>query len=565
MKNTVNKILFILTKKEKRCIAGLLVLMILGGFLEMVGVAGIFPLMNLITSGETVYAKNVMEMAIVLMLIYLGKNCFLFMMYQAIYQFVYRGRSKLATRLFRVYMEEPYGFHLNRNVAIIQRAVRSDVDGFYNLVKALLQMLSELIICFVLSILLFMTDFQMAAMMVLLLGLCVGTVFVISKKKVKRLGEEDMKYTAGMNQWLLQGIGGIKEIKLLRREDYFAKQFEENSQKSSENQKKQQLLVQTPRLLTETVSIGAVLLWIAWASIRQMDLMQLIPTLAVFAVAAFRLLPSVGKINGLLAEYHFYKARADFIYEDLQAVEEQIKIENMQKEGCKAEEPSPLRFCKALEISKLSFGYPGSSRRILDEVSLSIAQGESVGIVGPSGAGKTTFVDLLLGLLRPQEGDICVDQVSIYERPNAWYQLLGYVPQSIYLADDTIKKNIAFGIPEEEIDSARVIEVIEQAQLLEVVNGLEQGMDTLIGDRGIRLSGGQRQRIGIARALYHRPRLLVLDEATSSLDTETEEAVMQAIEALHGKITMLVVAHRISTLRSCDHVYRVCDGKIVKE
>lgn len=555
--HTIKKISSLLSKREKSKIAYLTILMVIGGFLELLGVAGIFPLISAITEGKVSDINNITMLSLGLLCVYVIKNLFLMYMYSQVYRFVYDGRSKLATRLLEQYMKEDYEFHLGRNMAVIQRAVRSDVDGFYHLVRCLLQLMSELIICVVLAALLFVSDFWMALFLVVLLGLCVSTVVVISRKKAKKLGADDMVAGSKMNQWLMQGIGGIKEIKLLSREDYFVNSFKEYSDKSSDNQRKQQVLIQLPRLLTETVSIGAVLLWLVIAAAYGMDLLSIVPTLAVFAVAAFRLLPSVGKINGLLADYNFYRPRVDFIYEDMHGVQEITE--------CNKSDDKIISFNESIELSDVSFAYAGTDKYILDKVSLSIARGESVGVVGPSGAGKTTLVDVIMGLLKISAGDIKVDGASVFEGLSSWQRLIGYVPQNIYLSDDSIRHNIAFGIPDEEIDDDRISECIKEARLLDLVSELTDGVETVIGDRGIRLSGGQRQRIAIARALYFSPEVLVLDEATSSLDNDTEAAVMEAIEALHGKVTMIVVAHRLSTIEKCDKVYRVEDGKVTRQ
>lgn len=564
MKETINKLFFILQKEEKKKIPLLIILMFIGGILELLGVAGIFPIISSITEGTVTNNNNIVLMCVLLIVVYIIKNLFLTFMYKSIYSFVYCGRSRLATSLFDFYMNEPYSFHLYRNISVIQRAVRSDVDGVFNVVRALLQMTSELIICMILGILLFFTDVKMALYLVIILGFCMGMVLLISKKIVKRLGQEEMYNAVMLNQWLMQGISGIKETKLLSRESYFVNEFNKYSEASANCTKKQQLIAQLPRMMTESVCIIAVMLWIIIISVSGGNLLNTIPTLAVFAVAAFRLLPSIGKINGLLSEYHFYKSRVDFVYEDLNDVKNTLVISDTSQKMKEDNNNYTLKFEDIISVENVSFKYNNTEKFILDGVSLDIPVGSSIGIIGPSGAGKTTFVDVMMGLLEIESGDVKVDGRSIYENIASWYQLIGYVPQVIYLADDSIKKNIAFGLSDDEIDDQRIIEVIKEAQMTEFIEQLAEGVDTVVGDRGIRLSGGQRQRIGIARALYNKPEILILDEATSSLDNETETAVMNSIEALHGKVTMIVIAHRLSTIQSCDKVYRVENAKIVE-
>ena len=554
MNNTIKKLKCILSKKEQRSVYGLVVLMIIGGVLELIGVAGIFPIISYTTNGEDKSAAFIITLCVALIFVYIVKNLFLAFMYRAIFAFVYRGRSALATRLFSVYMNEPYSFHLGRNVAIIQRAVRNDVDSCYIVVRSLLQMLAEFIICIVLAGLLFVTDPVMAAFMAVLLITCVGVVVILSKNAVKKLGIKDMEYTTKMNQWILQGVGGIKEIRILNREPYFVDSFKEHCYKSSECNKKQQLFSLLPRMFTETVCIAGVMLWIVILTVRGENLIDTVPTLAVFAVSAFRLLPSVGKINTYLAEYHFYKPRVDFLYEDLMDINEEMTSQSR-------DDMIPFTFEHSIELENVSFRYANTDEDIFSDVNMKINEGESVGIVGPSGAGKTTLVDVIMGLLKAGSGDIKVDGKSIYENLRGWYSIIGYVPQSIYLADDTIRSNIAFGMDEEKIDDTKIEEVIRKAQLETFIKSLPNGLDTIVGDRGVRLSGGQRQRIGIARALYAEPKLLVLDEATSALDNDTEAAVMDAVDALHGEITMIIIAHRLTTIEKCDKIIRVDKGK----
>ena len=561
MKETINKLKFILSKKEKLTIWWLFLLMLIGGILELIGVAGVMPLVSAIVAGDIARQDTIVFMAAMLIGIYILKNIFLVFMYKRIFAFVYVGRSQLSSRLFNIYLRQPYDFHLGRNMAIIQRTIRTDVESLYITLKSLLQMLSEVIICIILAGLLFFTNPFMAATMILVIGTCIGGVYLFSKRTIRRLGKEDMAYSGKLNQWILQGLGGIKETRLLGREHYFYERFSGASMASSKNIARQQLWMQTPRMLTETVCIVVVMVWIVVLSLIGKDLAGELPVLAVFAVAAFRLLPSVGKINGLLTEYNFGKSKIDYIYEDMQGL-----IDIGDDELARSDDQyDMLRFSDSIELRNVGFSYSEDALNIFENVSLTIKKGESVGLIGQTGAGKTTLVDVIMGLLAPSKGAILVDGKNINDDLRGWYKLIGYVPQMIYLSDDTIRNNIAFAVDEDQIDDDRIWQVIRKAQLEDFVKGLADGLDTVVGDRGVRLSGGQRQRIGIARALYVDPEILVLDEATSALDTETESAVMDAIEALHGELTMIIIAHRVSTLDGCDSIYCLKDKEVLRE
>jgi len=301
------------------------------------------------------------------------------------------------------------------------------------------------------------------------------------------------------------------------------------------------------------------LLVVIFKLLRGVDSVYFVSTMSVFAVAAYRLLPSFNRISGYLSRIMFNKVSVDAIYEDLKAVEELEKVEREEDNS------SAIKFEKDIRVDNMSFKYPDSEKNVISDVDILIPKNKSVAFIGPSGAGKTTLADIILGILYPQKGGIKVDGVGISGNSKAWKEKLGYIPQAIFLTDDTIKRNIAYGIDDAEIDEKRIQEVINEAQLREYVDSLPDGIETEIGERGVRLSGGQRQRIGIARALYSNPEILVLDEATSALDTETETAVMEAINHLSGKKTMIIIAHRLSTIENCDIVFEIKDGKVTRQ
>ncbi|MBR3524297.1 MAG: ABC transporter ATP-binding protein [Lachnospiraceae bacterium] len=556
----MKKISYILDGGEKGKLILLFFLMLIGAALEMAGVSLVFPMISLITGEGSRDAVRVAELAALLIIIYLVKNLFLTGMYAAIFRFVYNGAMRLSSRMMEAYLSADYAFHLNKNAAAIDAAIRYDSESVYKMMKALLQLAAEIIICIVLAVWLLFTDVAMSLFLFVLVGSVCGLFLVFSKKTTKRLGKEDIRIREQTERQVLTAFGGIKEVKLLGREDYFLENVTEHSRELAKNNRRQQLLLQLPRLLVETVCISGVMCIILFEVIRGEDITQLIPKLGVFAVAAFRLLPSVGKINSLTSEVLFYRAAADAVYEDLEELETLGRDNELPEEAA-----APVSWEKNLTAEKLVFRYTKDGPEVLSDCSLEIPYGAAVGLIGPSGAGKTTLADLLMGMLHPESGRILADGEDIEKELRSWQRQIGYVPQNIYLSDDTIRANVAFGLREDEIDDERVWTVLKQAQLEDFVKESPDGLNMQVGERGVRLSGGQRQRIAIARALYHDPQLLVFDEATSALDNDTEEAVMQAIDALHGSRTMIIIAHRLTTIRSCDLVYRVEAGKVTKE
>lgn len=393
-----------------------------------------------------------------------------------------------------------------------------------------------------------------------LLAICVGLFFIISKKVSTRLGRENEENNAKLYQWINQSLGGIKEVKVLNREGFFVNSYKRVYKRLIKGAKNNEILAAVPKYIVETVCmIGMLIAIIIKMYYGRNDFQAFVIQLSAFAVAAFRLLPSVGKVNAYINNIMYSKSSLDLIYRDLKEIENCKMLDF--KEGNKVEKWS---LKDKIELKDIAYHYPDSEKLVLSDVGFSINRGETVALIGSSGAGKTTLADILLGLLQPVKGAIYVDGKNIYDNMDAWHHMLGYIPQTIYLSDDTIRNNIAFGIREEEIDDYAINEALKKAQLYDFVQTLDKGLDTFVGDRGVRLSGGQRQRIGIARALYYNPEILILDEATSALDNETETAVMEAIESLKGVKTMVIIAHRLTTLKNADVIYEVGDGSISK-
>ncbi len=453
-------------------------------------------------------------------------------------------------------MNEPYTFHLRKNIAELQRSLQEDTDLFAKGIIHILELIMELTVCGVLGIYLFIVSKSIAALVLIMLILCTGTFAMVSRKYSARLGAECQVYKGKLYQWMNQSLGGIKEVKILNREEYFITQYQNYFHKYVHGLRINRLIGEMPRYFVEASCMTGLLVAILVKMFFGYNgITVYIPQLTVFAVAAFRLLPSVGKITVHVADILYSLPSFELIYHDLKEIENvPQKIED---------EIGSWEFRKEIAVRDVAYRYPEAEENVIYRANFVIPKGKTVAFIGSSGAGKTTMADIILGLLEPNEGQVLADGMDVHKNLNMWHRSLGYIPQVIYLSDDTIRNNIAFGVHRNDIDDNAVIGALKKAQLYDFVQTLQEGLDTFVGDRGVRLSGGQRQRIGIARALYHDPEILVLDEATSALDNETEKAVMESIENLQGTKTMVIIAHRLTTIKNVDIVYEVSEGKVV--
>lgn len=565
---------YIFSGRDKVKMIFILVGIVIGSFLELMGVAIFTPFMNVLMNPESIqekwYLKGIYDyfsfrssdyflaaLTGSIIFVYVFKNVFLAMQKNWIYKFSYGIQLKISTKLLKTYIQEPYTFHLNHNIAILQRSLQEDTDLFTKGIIHVMELVAEIAVCGTLGVYLFMTSKSIAITVVALL-LCSLLIFTtISRNFSKNLGKQCQTYKANLYQWVNQSLGGIKELKILNREDFFINAYQGNYKKYVHGLRISRLIATLPKYFVESVCMTglllAVLIKMFWG--QRDDFTTFIPQLTVFAVAAFRLLPSVGKINEHVADILYSLPSLDLIYHDLKAIEEEPEA--------KIREEMDWNFERAISVSNVCYHYPDAEEMVIDRASFAIPKGKTVAFIGPSGAGKTTMVDIILGLLQPQYGKVLADDLNIHKHPYVWQKELGYIPQVIYLSDDTIRNNIAFGVEPDQIDERAVEQALRKAQLYEFIENLPDGLDTVVGDRGVRLSGGQRQRIGIARALYHDPEVLVLDEATSALDNETEAAVMEAIDNLQGTKTILIIAHRLTTIRNVDLIYEVADGKVL--
>lgn len=571
----IKKIDYVFDSGTKVKIIVVLLMIILGAALELLGVSVILPLVDLgmkpdafkendvcnfisNVTGITEATTILLIMVSGMILIYITKNIYMAYMNSVIYGFSMNVRRSLATRMMTVFMRQPYSYFLQENSSELIRCVNSDTVQFYEMLSNCFLVISNGLVAGSLVVYLLYTNWVMTLSVVVLLALCAGAVFLKIRKTTRVLGVENQRLNSLLIKTLQQSFEGIKEIKVMGREHFFVDAYDDVYKESANIVRKYNLANLLPKYLIEAVTITGILGFLAINIVVNGNYMEVLPQLAAFAVAAFRLLPAVNALYMYSNTIVYNMASVDLIYKDLKETEnlEQDYYRNLDKETVK------LEFNREISLHHITFGYEGSSKTVLENIDLVIRKGDSVAFIGPSGGGKTTLADLLLGLLIPREGQVLVDGIDVTTNMEGWIENIGYIPQNIYLLDDSIRKNVAFGIASDQIDDNEVWEALNKAQLKEFVESLELGIDTVVGERGARISGGQRQRIGIARALYKNPSILVFDEATSALDSETEKEVICAIDNLHGSKTIIMIAHRLTTIQNCDVVYSVGNKRV---
>lgn len=501
-------------------------------------------------------ATTIIIIVSILLAIYMVKNLFLIGFYYIQAKFIARNEAALAIRLLGQYLHGAYSLHITRNSAdMIRNITGSTATIFSAIVVAFITLASELVVIFAVGIVLITLEPVFTIGSIVVLGAAIGVFFIFSRSRVVRWGRVEQQCHGEILKALQQGFHSIKEVKILNCEDAIHKSFIRPRTRLAENQVKLATMTQAPRLWTETVVVFTVLCSVILILSGGGQVSNIFSALALFGAATFRLLPSMNRIilaiNAIKGGTH----SIDLVYDDTHDFKKHQDI-------ALNKEVASITFEKELVVNDLIFSYAVGETPVLQNVSFTIKPGESIGFVGPSGAGKTTLIDILAGLLPPTSGTITADKSNIYDAAGKWRQHLGYVPQAVYLMDDTLRRNIAFGLDDENIDSEKVAKAIRLAKLDEIVTGLPQGLDTTLGDRGVRLSGGQRQRVGIARALYNNPAVLILDEATSALDSETEHEISNSIQNLKGHKTLFVIAHRLSTVRQCDRLIYLKNGRI---
>ena len=557
-----------LKKSERRGLGMIFVLMLIGTVLEMFSLGLVVPIVGLLVNpdyldrvpfvhslfGDLTTTQYVLGAMGLLIGVYIVKTIFLIWK-----TWVQRGFSnsvtlRIAQDLYENYLRQPYAFHLERNSAIMIRNSQSSASLMSGVIDPLLLIASEFLVSGGLFILMLLLEPVGSLAAIVVFGSFSVIFRRITSRRITKWGEAQNSYKGSIIQHLQQGFSGVKDIKILGREDYFVASYQRDLSGNAYVQRRYAVAQTLPRFSMELLTIICLGLLVSLMVLSDKALSDILPVLSLFGAAAFRLLPTLSQVINSFMSININRPIVNDLYADLALPIPAVTTDQKSR-----------KLLDRIDVEGLSFSYARTTRDALNNVSISIRRGEAVGLIGSSGSGKSTLVDILLGLLEPTSGQVRIDGNDIHQNLRGWQDQIGYVPQSIFLTDDTLRRNVAFGLPKDKIDDDAVRSAIRSAQLEEFVASLPEGMETVVGERGVRLSGGQRQRIGIARALYNNPDVLVLDEATSSLDTETEHGVMQAVQALQGDKTVIIVAHRLSTVEYCDRLYRLENAQIVDE
>ncbi len=584
MTKSFKKINQLLDHSQKVMMVVLLVIMLIGAVLEALGVTLVIPIMQAIVNPSAIEenqyhmgdiyhmtgASSVRQFAALMMVaiivVYALKNIYLYLEQKVLLRFIYKNQFATSNRMMINFMKRPYEYYLNANTAIIQRNITSDINNVYALILNILQLTSEVIVFLILVCVLLAVD----AVMTMIIAALLVVVLLVIKRFLKpvmlKAGKENQDYYSGLYQWISESVDAVKEIKIASRENYFINGYSECGDGYVNAVQKYSLFSSTPRLLIEWIFIAGIAVYmIAQVLGGPEDLTALVPQLTAFALAAARLLPSANRMNTYMNNISYFQPFLDNVSENLQEEIHDKAISYRVEDYDPSETAEKLPVHETIQLKDIVYHYPNSEANIFDHAEVTFPVGKSIGIVGASGGGKTTLIDIMLGLLRPASGEVLADGVDVQTNYRGWLRNIGYIPQQIYMLDTTIRKNVAFGVPDKDIDDEKVWAALKEAQLDEHVRSLPDGLDTEIGQHGIRFSGGQRQRIGIARALFEDPEVLVLDEATSALDNETEAAIMDSVNRLHGRKTLIIIAHRLETIEKCDMVYRVENQGVVRE
>jgi ABC-type multidrug transport system fused ATPase/permease subunit len=557
----------LLEPKERRALGGLFSLMLVGTLLETLSVGLLIPVLSVLTSEnseikfpfgtlQTNLDRSSMIWIVVVgvLIVYVLKNVFLAVSVWIQRGFLTRLTARFGSQILKSYILQPFSFHLKKNSSTLIRNTQDASVLVAGGIEPSLTLVSEGLIATALFIVLIAVEPLGTIVVVATLVLATMLFHRVSDSRLQRWGTLRQFEKGKIIQTIQQSLGAVKDIQVLNRENWFISEHNRHQEQDGRLLRKIITIQSLPRLWLEVMAIGGLTGLIGVMLSSGKEASEIVPVVGLFAATAFRVLPSINKIVGSKQQLKVSRAAIEAIYSDLHLPSRSLSLGHV-----------PQLAFENIEVDSLVFSYEGIESPVLNNVNVHIRKGEAVGFVGQSGSGKSTLIDIMLGLLHPQGGLVSVNGQRIDDVKQSWQQQIGYIPQTIFLMDDSLRRNIAIGIADKEIDELAITEALKSAQLEDFVASLPEGIDTVVGERGVRLSGGQRQRIGIARALYHRPSVLVLDEATSSLDTETEHGVMQAVQALQGDKTVIIVAHRLSTVEYCDRLYRLDAGRIVDE
>ncbi len=573
---SIFQIFDIFTKQQLKYCCLIVLAIIVGAMLEAVGIGAILPLISIMGQadfflthpeigqiaefmGIKSYIQFIMICAVGLIILYFIKNAYMAWEIKLQVGFPMRNQIKFSTELMSNYLSKEYLFHLNHNSANLLRNVNAGGAVIYStMLMSTFALLTEIITAFTIWLMLVLIDAFTAVIVAGIMGtLMYGTVKAF-RHNISKQAEIQNDCVAEYIKCVNQALGAIKETKVMRKEKYFLEEFSRTYRQYGEANSRYIFISQMPRIIIETMVVSGLLVMIVVKLAVGNAPEEIVPLLGVLALAAFRLMPSANRIISLFNTIKFQQPLFYELYPELMDIKER---QESKKETYYLSVQPKLKFEKSIQVNKLRFAYPEGRENVLRDISFSIGKGDFAGIIGPSGAGKTTFVDILLGLLKPSDGNIKVDGQDIFDNIRSWQANLSYVPQSIYLIDGSVKENIALGVAPENIDNALIEKSLHMAELYDFVSDLPEGMETRVGERGVKLSGGQRQRIGIARALYQQPEVLILDEATSALDNDTEKSITDTILKLKGQITIIAIAHRLSTLAECDYKIEFANGQ----
>lgn len=572
---TIKKILNILNKKDKRKLVLLLLLILVLGFFEVAGIASVLPFMELLSKPDALESSQILTQvydrlkfesysnfviftgSFIIATITFANLLGLFLQYYQL-KFCWNISHRMSTNLLKVYSKKPYSFYLKQNTSDLRAYLLNEVLTLTSgVIIPIIEFISRSVICVIILGLLLVISPLATVVMGGLLGGSYMLIYITQRKVLKRLGKEKIESNANRFRYLEEMLTGIKTVKTYAAQKFFFERFENESKKFSLIEPRVQMTYATPKFILEILSIGGVLAVTMYFFVTSGDLLKSLPRLALYAIAGFRLLPALQKAFSAIAKVKHSMPSLHKLYDDLLIARD---LEDVQEKSV-----TPMSFEKQIELKDISFQYDNGGNQILNKLSLNIKKGDTVAFVGSTGSGKTTLIDILTGLLSPSAGELVIDDTLVTpENIESWQRNIAYVPQDVYLYDDTIKANVTFGNVKHAYDEDRMIRALEMAGISQfILKELPDGLNAMIGERGVRLSGGQRQRLGLARALYSKPTLLVLDEATSALDNITEKGIIESLLSLPKEITIVIIAHRLSTVQHANTIFILENGGIV--